>query len=99
MTLRHLASEFSAAASSLLDTGFGLLIHAASGRAGGNVNGGKMLKPSDAVGGWLELAEVECGVYRVVMPYLMGMAGAQRPQVLLGITKLANYVGTCAGTQ
>lgn len=61
-----------------------------------NVNEGKMLKPNDAVGRWLELAEVECGVYRVVMPYLMSMAGTQHSQVLLGVAKLAKYAATCA---
>lgn len=61
-----------------------------------NVSDGKMLKPSDAVGRWLELAEVECGVYCVVMPYLMSMAGTQHSQVLLGVAKLAKYAAICA---
>lgn len=61
-----------------------------------NVRDGKMLEPNDAVGRWLDLAEVECGVYHAVAPYLMGKKGAQHPQVLLGVAKLTKYVGKCA---
>lgn len=61
-----------------------------------NAHDGKMLEPNDAVGRWLELAEVECGVYRVVMPYLMSMTGTQHSQVLLGVAKLAKYAAICA---
>lgn len=60
-----------------------------------SVSEGKMLKPSDAVGRWLGLAEVDCGVYHVVRPYLMDKKGIQHSQVLLGVAKLAKYAAIC----
>jgi len=56
---------------------------------------GKMGRPSEAAGQWLGLATVDCGVYRAVAPYLMGKAGVQHPQILLGVAKLARYFETC----
>jgi hypothetical protein len=60
------------------------------------VAGGRMQRASDATGRWLGLSEVDCGLYRVVAPYLMGKTGAQSAEVLLGVAKLTRYADRCA---
>jgi hypothetical protein len=60
-----------------------------------DASSGTMLKPNDSAGLWLLLSEVDCRVYRAVLPFLMSKVGPQHPQVLQGVAELAFYYKQC----
>ena len=60
-----------------------------------DASSGTMLKPNDSAGRWVILSEVDCRVYRAVLPFLMSKTGSQHPQILQGIAELAYYFKQC----